>query len=107
VVFEENGVVLCNVRAQTGRYLVCSGRGVRSERDAPYRHHGFLAKHLIESSPGAGEGRRNGWMGVDYRLYICSLLVDGQVHADLTRHSSGPTKQPTLEIDDHYIGSSD
>jgi hypothetical protein len=107
VIFEENGVVLCNVRAQTGRYFVCSGRGVRSQRDAAHRHRGFLAKHLIESSPGAGEGRCNGWMGVDYRLDICSHLVDCQVHADLTRLSSRPTKQSALEIDDHNIGSFD
>jgi hypothetical protein len=107
VVFEENGVVLCDVRVQAGRYLICSGRGVRSERDAADRHHGFLAKHLIESSSGTGEGRCNGWMGVDYRLYLCSPFVEGQVHADLTRHSSGTTKQATLEIDDHHIGSSD
>jgi hypothetical protein len=46
-------------------------------------------------------------MGVDYRLDICSLLVDGQVHPDLTRLSSRPTKQAALEIDDHHIGSSD
>ncbi len=107
VVFKENGVVLCDVRAQTGRYFVCSGRGVWSKRDAPHGHHRLLAEHLIESSARTGEGRCDGWMGVDDRPYVWPPLVDGQVHADFTGHFPGPTKEATLEIDDDHVGSPD
>ena len=48
-----------------------------------------------------------GWMGVDDGPYVWPLLVDCQVHADLTGHFPGPAKETAVEIGDHHVGSSD
>jgi hypothetical protein len=42
-------------------------------------------------------------MGVNHSSYVFSMIVDSEMHADLTGHVPRASKQPTVEIHNHHV----
>ena len=103
VIGHEDSVVEGKEGDEAGRYLAGAGRGVGCEGNDTEGHHGFLTEHLLEAAARAGEGGGDGRMGVDDCANVVAVLVDGEVHAELTGHLARSFQLSALEIDDDHV----
>src|ERR1039458_452849 len=88
VVGHEDCVVFRDEGRETGCDFISPCGCVTGQRDRTKSHNRFLAEHLVERPPRAGEGCRDNRMGVNDGSDILSFPVNSEMHADFAGYFS-------------------